>query len=132
MEYKYGDLTGKVITAAMEVHREPGSGFQEYVYRRALEIEFRLRHIPAIREFEMPIVYKNEQIAARRMDFFIESVIPVELKALANLENREIAQALNYLETHNVEIGLLINFGSPSLQVKRLYNNQYRPVILNR
>ena len=132
MEYTYGDLTAKVIAAAMEVHREPGCGFQEYVHQRALEIEFRLRAIPAVREFEMPILYKGEHIATRSFDFVVESLLPVELKAIADLDKRELAQALNYLEAQNVEIGLLINFGAQSLQVKRLYNKHYRPIILNR
>ncbi len=132
MEHKYGDLTGRVIAAAREVHRELGYGFQEYVYRRALEIELKPRSVPATREFEMPISYKNGHIAALQVDFFLESTLPVELKALTNIENREIAQALNCLEAHDAEKGLPIDFGSQSLQVKRLYNKHYRPIIPDR
>ena len=129
MELKYAELTSNVIAAAMEVHRELGCGFQEYVYQRALEIELPMHNVHAIREFEMPILYKGHHIATRRVDFFIENLISLELKAIANLEPVHLAQALNYLEAHNIEIGLLINFGNSSLQFKRLLNKRYRPII---
>ena len=129
MELKYADLTARVIAAAMEVHRELGPGFQEYVYQRALEIEFPMHNVQAIREFDMPILYKGVHIATRRVDFFVENLISLELKAIANLEPVHLAQALNYLEAHNIEIGLLVNFGNRSLQFKRLLNKRYRPVI---
>jgi GxxExxY protein len=129
MEFKYADLTSRIIASAMEVHRELGCGFQEYVYQRALEIEFSIRGIQAIREYDMPIFYKNTHIATRRVDFLVENLISLELKAIANLESVHLAQALNYLEAHNIEIGLLINFGNTSLQFKRLLNKKYRPII---
>ena len=101
------------------MHKALGCGFSELVYHRALEIEFRLKQIPFISDREMPIFYKNEKVGSRRVDFFVEQLIPVEIKAISVLENRGLAQSINYLEAFNLEIGLLLNFGNPSLQYKR-------------
>lgn len=128
MEYKYADITEKIIKAAMNVHSALGNGFQEVIYQRSLEIEFELTGIKFGREVSIPVFYKNVQVGERRVDFLIEEKISVELKALINLENVHLAQAKNYLEAFNIEVGLLINFGSVSLQFKRLYNNKYNLV----
>jgi GxxExxY protein len=79
------------------------------------------------REYEMDIMYKKERIGGRRVDFFVENCIMVELKALIQMEDVHLAQAMNYLEAYNVEIGLLINFGAKSLQFKRVHNNSLKP-----
>ena len=121
-KYKYSELTSKIIGCAIEVHKHLGNGFQEVVYQRALEIEFRLRGINAQREFVMPLTYKGEDIGTRRVDFYVEEKIMVELKAIIQLEDVHLAQAINYLEAYNLEVGLLINFGSKSLQFKRVMN----------
>jgi GxxExxY protein len=123
-QYKYSDITSKVIGAAIEVHKILGNGFQEVIYQRALEKEMRLHSLNFQREFEMPIFYKKEQIGTRRVDFIVEHVISVELKALVKLEDVHLAQAINYLEAYNLEIGMLINFGAKSLQFKRLINSK--------
>ncbi len=120
---KYQDITQKIIGAAMEVHKTLGNGFQEVIYQRALEIEMHNIGLNYIREYEMDIYYKKERIGGRRVDFFVENCIMVELKALIQLEDVHLAQAMNYLEAYNVEIGLLINFGAKSLQFKRVHNN---------
>lgn len=125
-EYKYSELTSKIIGCAMTVHRFLGNGFQEVIYQRALEIEMRLVEINFQREFEMPIYYRDIQIGTRRVDFFVENVVSVELKASTQLENVHFAQAINYLEAYNLEVGLLINFGETSLNFKRLKNKKYR------
>jgi GxxExxY protein len=125
-EYKYSELTGKIIGSAMTVHKSLGNGFQKVIYQRALEIEMRMAGISYAREFEMPIFYREEQIGTRRVDFLIEGVISVELKAILELENVHFAQAINYLEAYNLEIGLLINFGETSLNFKRLNNKKYK------
>jgi GxxExxY protein len=117
------ELTGKIIAAAMEVHKNLGNGFQEILYQRALAIELSLMGIEFEREKEMDIFYKGEYIGNRRADFFIENKIMVEIKAVINLEDGHLAQAINYLEAYKMEIGLLINFGSKSLQFKRVHNN---------
>ena len=124
-QYKYSELTGKIIGCAIEVHKRLGNGFQEVIYQRALEIEMTLAGILFVREFEMPIFYRDEQIGTRRVDFFVEGVVSVELKAIVKLEDVFLAQAINYLEAYNLEIGLLINFGSKSLQFKRLINSKF-------
>ena len=124
-QYKYSELTGKIISCAMEVHKRLGNGFQEVIYQRALAIEMRLAGISFNREFEMPIFYRDEQIGTRRVDFFVEGVVLVEIKALTKLGDVHLAQAINYLEAYNLEIGLLINFGVKSLEYKRLINLKF-------
>jgi GxxExxY protein len=119
---KFADITEKIIGCAMKVHRELGSGFPEYIYQRALEIELKKALIKFIREYEMPIYYQGEKIGMRIVDFFIDEKIMVELKAITDLDDVHLAQALNYLEASAHEVGLLINFGAKSLQFKRLHN----------
>ena len=87
----------------------------------------RLAGIVFQREFEMEIIYKGEVIGGRRVDFFVENCIMVELKACINLEDIHLAQAINYLEAYKMKIGLLINFGSKSLQFKKVHNNKLAP-----
>jgi len=120
---KYKALTHKIIGCAMEVHKHLGNGFQEVVYQRALAIEMNMQSISHEREKEMPLQYKGYDIGTRRVDFFVEEKIMVEIKALTQLEDVHLAQAMNYLEAYNMEIGLLINFGAKSLQFKRVHNN---------
>lgn len=110
----------------MTVHKTLGNGFREVIYQRALEIEMSLAGIAFSREFEMPIFYRDAQIGTRRVDFLVEGVISVELKANSKLEDVHFAQAINYLEAYNLEIGLLINFGETSLNFKRLTNKKYK------
>ena len=121
---KEQELTHKIIGAAMEVHKHLGNGFQEVVYQRALAIEMRMQNIAFVREQEMELNYKGYNVGTRRVDFFVEDKIMVEIKAIINLEDVHLAQAMNYIEAYNLEIGLLINFGSKSLQFKRVHNNK--------
>ncbi len=125
-KYKFSELTSKIIGCAMTVHKALGNGFQEVIYQRALQIEMSVAGIDFSREHNMPIYYRNEQIGTRRVDFLVEGMISVELKATTKLEDTHLAQAINYLEAYNLEIGLLINFGETSLQFKRLTNKKYR------
>lgn len=125
--FKHSELTSKIIGAAMNVHKILGNGFQEVIYQRALKIEFELAEIRFEREFEMPIFYKEQPIGSRRVDFLVEGILSVELKAITQLENVHFAQAINYLEAYNLEIGLLINFGETSLNFKRFNNKKYKP-----
>lgn len=127
IEYKYSELTGKIIGCAMEVHNELGNGFQEVIYQRALEHEMNLQGISFDREFEMPIFYKEKPIGTRRVDFLVETKISVELKALTKIESVHLAQAINYLEAYNLEVGLLINFGNNRLEFHRLQNKKFQP-----
>jgi GxxExxY protein len=141
-QYKYSDITAKIIGCSMEVHKLLGNGFthfllificvceckafQEVIYQRALEIELSGCNLIFNREFEMPIFYKNNHIGTRRVDFLIQDIISVELKAIIKLEDVHFAQAINYLEAYNLEVGLLINFGAKSLEFKRLINSKYK------
>ena len=125
-KYKYSDITSGIIGCAMEVHKTLGTGFQEVIYQRALEIEMNQKDMSFQREYEMPIYYKNQHIGTRRVDFLVDNVISVELKATTILENVHFAQAINYLEAYNLEIGLLINFGESSLKFKRLNNKKFQ------
>ncbi len=125
-QYKYSELTGTIIGCAMEVHKILGNGFQEVIYQRALAIEMALKELPFQREFNMPIFYKEKFLGKRRVDFLVEQVISVEIKATTKLDDSNLNQALNYLEAYNLEIGLLINFGAKSLEFKRLINSKFK------
>jgi GxxExxY protein len=118
------EITRRIIGCAMQVHNTLGSGFQEVIYQRALAIEMRYAGLSFEREMEMPIFYRDEQIGTRRVDFFVEDCVMVELKATSKLEDVHKAQAINYLEAYDIADGLLINFGSMSLEFKRLYNKK--------
>lgn len=126
-ELKYKEITEKIIGAAMKVHAALGNGFQEVIYQRALEIELKESGLEFAREYSMKVFYKGYEIGERRVDFFVEGKIMVELKAIVLLENVHLAQAKNYLEAYNVEVGLLLNFGNTSLEFKRLENKKYQP-----
>lgn len=130
-DYKYGDITEKIIGAAFRVHGTLGNGFQEVIYQRALELEFKVLNLEYSREFEMPIYYLDQQIGTRRVDFLVEGKISVELKAIIKLEDVHLAQAINYLEAYNLEIGLLINFGSKRLEFHRFTNKKFNPAIIH-
>ncbi len=119
-KYPESELTGRIIGCCMEVHRTLGNGFQEVIYQRALAIEMNQNKISYSREHEMKIFYKGEDIGTRRVDFFIEGKIMLELKAIIRLEDVHLVQAINYLEAYNMDIGLLINFGARSLEFKRV------------
>jgi GxxExxY protein len=119
---KYADITEKIIGASFEVHKFLGNGFQEVIYQRALAYEMRQAKLEFDREIEQHIYYKNllEPIGTRRADFVVENKVLVELKAVIQLEDAHFAQALNYLKIYRLPVGLLINFGSKSLNFKRL------------
>jgi GxxExxY protein len=126
-QYLYSELTGRIIGCAIEVHKALGNGFQEVIYQRALAIEMAHQGLAFSREHEMKIYYKNIEIGTRRVDFFVEGKIMVELKAVIELNDAHLAQAINYLEAYNMQIGLLLNFGSPSLDIKRVMKPQRKP-----
>lgn len=128
-DLKYKEITEKIIGASMKVHAALGNGFQEVIYQRALEIELQESGLEFAREFNMPVFYKERMIGERRVDFLVAGVISVELKAILQLEPVHFAQARNYLEAYNLEVGLLINFGSTSLEFKRLQNPKFKPVL---
>jgi len=111
------ELTKKIIGCAMEVHKQLGNGFQEVIYQRSLNMEMDIARLKFIREMEMPIFYRDIDIGTRRVDFFVEEKIMVELKAVIKLEDVHLAQAMNYLQAYKMEIGLLINFGRQRIKL---------------
>ena len=129
VEGKYKELTGHVIGCAMEVHKILGCGFQEKIYQRALYYEMCQQQIMSVREYDMDIFYKEEKVGNRRVDFLVEGLIAVEIKALSQLEPLHLAQAINYLEAYQLEVGLLLNFGSARLEFKRIVNPKFHQKI---
>lgn len=125
-DFKYTEVTRKIIGCAMEVHKFLGNGFQESVYQKAMAIEMQIQGLPFNREFAMPVYYKGRLISTRRVDFLVDKNISTELKAVREMDDGHLNQAINYLEAYNLEIGLLINFGSKSLQFKRLINPKFK------
>jgi GxxExxY protein len=125
-QYKYSVLTAQIIGCAMKVHQTLGNGFQELIYQRALQLEMQSEGICFQREFSMPIFDRSQQTGTRRVDFLVDQGVSVELKALTKLEAVHLAQAINYLEAYNLQIGLLINFGETSLKFKRFTSKKYK------
>ena len=119
MNLKHGEITEKIIGAAFEVHKFLGNGFKEVIYQRALAYELQTAGLDFAREIEQEIFYKNleKPIGTRRADFVVEGVV---LKAVIEMQDVHIAQVLNYLKAYNLEVALLINFGSKSMTFKRL------------
>jgi GxxExxY protein len=117
-------ITHKIIGCTMKVHSTLGNGFQEVIYQRALALEMKYEGLSFQREMEMPIFYRDEQIGTRRVDFFVENCVMLELKAVEKITDVHKAQGINYLEAYNIADGLLINFGGLSLDFKRLYNKK--------
>ena len=117
---KYEEITHKIIGCAMKVHSTLGNGFQEVIYQRALAIEMQKQGLGFQREMEMTIFYDGIDIGTRRVDFFVEEQVMVELKARKHLDDADLAQAINYLEAYGLKIGLLINFGDISLRFHRV------------
>ena len=118
------DLTHKIIGCAMKVHNELGCGFQERIYQRALAIEMEYAGLTFSQEQEMDIHYRDTSIGTRRVDFFVENRVMVEIKAVVEALPAHTAQGINYLEIYGIATGLLLNFGGRSLEFKRLYNKR--------
>lgn len=119
-QFKFASITRSIIGCAMAVQNQLGNGFQELIYHRALAIEMTKQGLRFQDEVEVVIFYDGIAIGKRRVDFLVESVIPVEIKAVKELENIHLAQAINYLKAYKMEVGLLINFGSMRLQFHRI------------
>ena len=126
LDTRFNKITETVIGCAMQAHRLMGTGFQEVIYQRSLAVELEQAGLNFGREIEMPLFYKDVEVGSRRVDFLVEEVVLVELKALHELTPTHHAQIINYLEAYRLEVGLLINFGEPSLKFKRFLKNQPR------
>lgn len=121
------EITYKINGCAMKVHNTLGNGFQEVIYQRCLAIEFSKAGLDFGREIEQKIFYDGEEVGTRRADFVVEGQVIVEIKAIINLEDVHLAQAKNYVVAYDFPIGLLINFGSTSLQFKKVFNQKHNP-----
>src|SRR5947199_7763441 len=119
-ELRDSETTQSIISAAIAVHRELGPGFIESVYEQALAVEFALRGIAFIRQKPVPRFYRDHQIGEHRLDFLVENRIVVELKAIASLENVHFAVVRSYLKATTLSDGLILNFSSMPLTVKRV------------
>ena len=113
------ELTDRIIAAAIRVHRDLGPGFLESIYEEALAVEFALSGIQFIRQKPIALFYKDHQIGEHRLDFLIEDKIIVELKAISALEDIHFAVGRSYLKATNLEDGLLLNFATVPLTIKR-------------
>lgn len=126
MNDSINDLTHRIIGCAMQVHKTLGNGFQEVIYQRSLAIEFKFNKIQFEREKEMNLFYRNEHVGTRRVDFFLGGLVMVEIKATEKILDVHKAQAINYSEAYDIADGLLINFGSRSLEFKRVFNKKHK------
>ena len=119
--YEKADVTGKIINAAIEVHKELGPHYMEVTYQRALAMELKSRFSEFEREVKIPVFYKGKQIDTRRVDFLIEDIV-VEIKAKKEFEEKDFEQLLSYLKASKKRLGLLLNFGTPTVDIKRMIN----------
>lgn len=128
MKFKsnHSDITERIIKCALKVHNELKHGYTEVIYQRALEIELGIENLEFKREHEAPVYYNKIEIGTQKLDFLVEDKICVELKAKPELEESHFAQIYCYLESNNIEIGLLINFGEQSLKFRHLRNKKYK------
>jgi len=120
MTLEYGELTSKVIAAAIKVHRRLGPGFLESIYENALVVELRKRGLNVEQQVDVTITYDGIEVGQHRLDLLVERIIVVELKAIKNLENIHFAIVKSYLKATGNEHGLLVNFAKPALEVKRV------------
>jgi GxxExxY protein len=120
----HGALTGGIIGAAMEAHRQLGPGFLEGVYEEAIAHEFELQNISFEKQKEIPVIYKNKQVKQFICDFLVDKKVVVEIKAIKEIGEIEKLQVINYLKAGSFQVGLLLNFARKSLEYKRLINTK--------
>ncbi len=120
-EYPLSEVTSRIIAAATDVHRNLGPGFEEVIYQRSLALELQAQGLESNREVWIDVLYRGVKVGRKRVDFLIEGVM-VEIKARSDLQEVDFVQALSYLKASGYKVGLLLNFGSTKLQIKRLVN----------
>ena len=120
-ENPLSEITSRIIAAATQVHRNLGPGFEEVIYQRALALELQAQGLGFSREIWIDVHYRDVKVGKKRVDFLIEGVM-VEIKAHSELQDVHVVQALSYLKASGYQVGLLLNFGAPRLQIKRLAN----------
>ena len=117
------DITEKIIGASYDVMNTLGSGFLEKVYENALKVELELRGLSVESQKKLDVFYKNHVVGEYFADLFVENKVIVELKSIKQITEIHEAQLMNYLKATKMKVGLLINFGSPKVQIKRMVNN---------
>jgi GxxExxY protein len=125
-EQVMNNLTHKVIGCAMSVYKALGNGFNEEIYQKALSLEFEMNGIDFIQDHEIDIIYKDNKIGKQIVDFYIEGSLMLEIKLVSEILEEHRIQGINLLEAFRISDGLLINFGGPSLEFKRVYNNKMK------
>ncbi|MGV8947010.1 MAG: GxxExxY protein [Lutibacter sp.] len=121
----YKEESFKIIGACMKVHRSLGAGFLEAVYEEAMEKEFQIQKIPFKKQVKLELYYDNQKLKKQyRADFVCYDTIILEIKAVSQIPVAFYAQLKNYLKCTNMELGMLINFGTPSLTYKRILNSK--------
>ena len=113
------EITQQIIAAAIRVHRGLGTGFLELIYEEALAVELALSGIQFVRQYPVPLFYRDHQIGEHRLDFLVEGKIVVELKAVSRLDEIHFAIGRSYLKAISLEDGLLFNFATTPLTIKR-------------
>ncbi len=123
-DLKYSNITEKIIQAAFKVHSAIGPGFPEVIYQRALVIELKDMALTCESEISKDVYYHEYKVGSRRLDLFVEDKVLVELKAIREVDKYEFNQIINYLKVFKLEVGLLLNFGKASLEIKRFVNSK--------
>jgi GxxExxY protein len=124
MALEHEDLTGRIIGAAIEVHRTLGPGFLESIYENALAIELRRREIPFSRQLAVPVLYHGAEVGFHRLDMLVDDLIVVELKTSKRFADIDFVVVRSYLRAVDREHGLLLNFATATLDVKRVHAGQ--------
>ena len=118
--YPHADITDEILDSAIEVHRQLGSGFLEKVYENARCVELRARNVEFVAQAEIPVVYKRIIVGTYYADLLVARAVICEVKALNALTTVHQSQLLHYLKATGYTVGLLLNFGTPKIQIKRL------------
>lgn len=121
-DYKFSDLTDKIIGIAINIHKDLGPGFVEKIYQRALYLDFKNSKIKFIREKKLSIWYKKVNLGYETVDFEVEEKVLIEVKAVSEINDIHKAQLISYLKSSGCQVGLILNFARPTLEIKRLIN----------
>jgi GxxExxY protein len=120
MGHEFEELSGRILGAAVEVHKALGPGFLEAIYQRAMEVALNHRGIRFQRQKEVRVYFEGEDLGVQRLDLVVEQQVILELKAVKALEEIHFAQLRSYLKATGLHIGLLLNFNAPTLVSKRV------------
>ena len=122
---RYGEITRTVLGCAFEVINEFGAGFLESVYEKALLLALRQKGLSAIAQAPVMVFFRKECVGNFYADIFVEEKVIIELKAVKSIAREHQAQLINYLKATGIEVGLLINFGTPNLEYRRFTRKNY-------